>query len=205
MRLFSYVVARDFGFAPNPFYGFCTLACCKPKIRAAAEVGDWVAGTGPMKKCIGYQLVYAMEISEILSFVEYWNDPRFLLKRPDFNSSLKRAYGDNIYHRDSETASWIQEDSHHSLEMGEPNTLNLDRDTSSTDQVLISKRFAYWGGQGPVVPAELQNFNGQSLFIRTSSHKSRFTGAYVQRFIEWFHSLEEQGVCNRPDDWNLTL
>ena len=42
--VFVYVVARDFGFAPNPFHGFCTLACCKPKIRSAAEVGDWVFG-----------------------------------------------------------------------------------------------------------------------------------------------------------------
>lgn len=28
---YSYVVARDFGFAPNPFNGFLTLATCKPK------------------------------------------------------------------------------------------------------------------------------------------------------------------------------
>src|SRR5712671_5339411 len=33
MRLYSYVVARDFGFAPNPFFGVCTLATCKPDIR----------------------------------------------------------------------------------------------------------------------------------------------------------------------------
>src|SRR5882762_6472831 len=46
VRLYSYVVARDFGFAPNPFYGFCTLATCKPRIRAHACVGDWVLGTG---------------------------------------------------------------------------------------------------------------------------------------------------------------
>lgn len=28
MRCFSYIVARDYGFAPNPFHGFCTLANC---------------------------------------------------------------------------------------------------------------------------------------------------------------------------------
>ncbi|WP_225761747.1 hypothetical protein [Acinetobacter sp. Marseille-P8610] len=33
MKIFSYVVSRDFGFAPNPFFNFCTLATCKPKIR----------------------------------------------------------------------------------------------------------------------------------------------------------------------------
>lgn len=33
MTLYSYVVAHDFGFAPNPFDGLCTLATCKPDIR----------------------------------------------------------------------------------------------------------------------------------------------------------------------------
>ena len=28
-KLFSYVVDHDYGFAPNPFGGFCTLAKCK--------------------------------------------------------------------------------------------------------------------------------------------------------------------------------
>lgn len=44
LKLYSYVVARDFGFAPNPFHGYCTLATCKPDIRATASVGDWVIG-----------------------------------------------------------------------------------------------------------------------------------------------------------------
>ena len=31
MTLYSYIVKHDNGFAPNPFHGFCTLACCKPE------------------------------------------------------------------------------------------------------------------------------------------------------------------------------
>ena len=46
MRLFSYVVARDYGFAPNPFFGVCTLATCKPIVRRVAAIGDWIVGTG---------------------------------------------------------------------------------------------------------------------------------------------------------------
>ena len=44
MKLYSYIVARDFGFAPNPFYGFCTLATCKPKIakdRYGWRLDNW--------------------------------------------------------------------------------------------------------------------------------------------------------------------
>jgi len=44
--VFIYVVDRDFGFAPNPFHGYCTLATCKAKIRNQARVGDWVIGNG---------------------------------------------------------------------------------------------------------------------------------------------------------------
>ncbi|MFC0668681.1 hypothetical protein ACFSKY_14665 [Azotobacter chroococcum] len=98
MKLYSYVVARDFGFAPNPFFGFCTLATCKPKIRKHASVGDWVVGTGA-KSTYDYKgrLIYAMQVSEVLSFDEYWNDARFILKRPNLKGSLKVMYGDNIY------------------------------------------------------------------------------------------------------------
>ena len=57
-HLFVYVIARDFGFAPNPFHGVCTLATCKPGIRRSAKVGDWILGVGgkglgpSYRKCI---------------------------------------------------------------------------------------------------------------------------------------------------------
>ena len=44
--LYIYVVDRDFGFAPNPFHGYCTLATCKPKIRNGASIGNWIMGIG---------------------------------------------------------------------------------------------------------------------------------------------------------------
>lgn len=49
MRLFSYVVVHDTGFSPNSFHGACTLACCKPKIRLSAELGDWIVGLAPKR------------------------------------------------------------------------------------------------------------------------------------------------------------
>jgi Nucleotide modification associated domain 2 len=82
LRLFSYVVARDYGFAPNPFFGVCTLATCKPGIRGAAEVGDWVVGTGTAtRKRAGY-LVFVMNVEEAMSFDEYWADPRLYTNVP---------------------------------------------------------------------------------------------------------------------------
>ena len=96
--MFSYVVRYDFGFAPNPFHGVCTLATCKPQIRRAAAVGDWVVGTGSAPNRLTGRLVYSMRVSEAMSYDDYWNDPRFLVKRPNLRGSLIQAFGDNIYH-----------------------------------------------------------------------------------------------------------
>lgn len=40
-RIFRYVVAYDYGTAPRPHGAVCSLAICKPRIRAAARLGDW--------------------------------------------------------------------------------------------------------------------------------------------------------------------
>ena len=83
MKLFSYDVARDFGFAPNPFYQFCTLGTCKPEIRRHAEVGDWVVGTGSKTRGRDRCIVFVMQITEVMSFECYWSDTRFQQKKPN--------------------------------------------------------------------------------------------------------------------------
>ena len=153
MRGFSYVVARDFGFAPNPFDGVCTLATCKQQIRGSAVVGDWVIGTGSAKFGLTGKLVFSMRISERLTFDSYWNDERFVTKKPVMNGSLKKMYGDNIYRR-KKNGGWEQANSHHSLEDGRPNAYNLKRDTS-VDAVLIAEHFYYFGMSAVDIPAQL--------------------------------------------------
>lgn len=152
MRGFSYVVARDHGFAPNPFNGFCTLATCKPPIRKDAEIGDWVIGTGSAKRGTVGRLVFAMQICEKMTFNDYWSDPRFATRRPVMNGSLKKMYGDNIYQHSN--GSWKQMDSHHSHDDGTPNEHNLERDTS-VDSVLFANTFYYFGGSTIDVPEDL--------------------------------------------------
>jgi thiamine monophosphate kinase len=83
VKLYSYVVARDYGFAPNPFFGACTLATCKPMIRKGAAVGDWVVGTGSKGYGLQGRLVYVMNVSETMNYDEYWSDPRYRNKRPN--------------------------------------------------------------------------------------------------------------------------
>ena len=77
LRFFSYVLTRDYGFAPNPFNGICTLATCKPRIRKVAVAGDWIFGTSSVRSGKRPCLVYAMKVSEKITFNQYWQDPNF--------------------------------------------------------------------------------------------------------------------------------
>ena len=194
-NIFSYIVARDYGFAPNPFHGICTLATCKPKLRDKAEVGDLIIGTGSAENKKSGELVFAMRVNEALSFDEYWNDPRFLNKKPKF-TSLKRAYGDNVYHTSPDTGAWIQEDSHHSFENGVQNVDNLSRDTSA-NKVLLAVDFVYWGGSGPKVPARFRNWNGNDL-CAGRGYKRHFPEDLVSEVFEWYGNIQEKGFLSEP-------
>jgi hypothetical protein len=149
-RVYLYVVARDFGFAPNPFHGVCTLATCKPAIRRTARGGDWVFGVGGSKlKAVG-RCIFAMKVTDAMGFNAYWSDQDFFDKRPVRNGSRKMMLGDNIYHR-GEDGVWLQADSHHSRSDGSPDQHNMQRDKSS-DRVLISRHFYYFGSGAPAIP-----------------------------------------------------
>ena len=197
-RLHSYIVARDYGFAPNPFFGYCTLATCMVYIREGAEVGDWVVGTGSGSKSKqrGGYLVYAMRVEEISTFDEYWSDPRFRAKRPDMYSSEMKSFGDNIYHRNVVDGSWSQADSHHSLGDGSPNVRNIVHDTK-VDRVLISRDFVYCGGEGPMIPA----FDGIYIHGPRKRYMNRFPKDVVNGFARWVRSLGNTGYCGTPLDW----
>lgn len=155
MKYFSYVVARDYGFAPNPFGMTCTLATCKPDIRKAARVGDWVFGTGSVTNVGQQNLVYAMQVNEIISFNDYFSDVRFSAKKPDMGGSIVQMYGDNIY--ELIDGIWRQSDSHHSLPNGVINQANLKKDTKSTN-VLISTDFYYFGQNALNIPSNLVKY-----------------------------------------------
>lgn len=154
MKLYSYVIPRDYGFAPNPYYKYCTLATCKPITRRKAQVGDWIAAYGSATTVYSGKLVYIMQVAEILSFDEYWEDCRFLSKRPVYSKGTNHMYGDNIYHHQDE--EWIQEYSHHSMEDGSINYKNLDRDTQ-TDKVLIATEFYYFGSNAIDIPQKFED------------------------------------------------
>jgi hypothetical protein len=199
MRIHSYVVARDFGFAPNPFHGYCTLATCKPVVRRIAEVGDLVIGTSSTAGGKAPRIVYAMRVSERLGFDDYWRDERFRAKRPDLRGTKKQAFGDNIYHHAVGGGGWCQEDSHHSLTTGRRNMANVANDTQ-TDAVLVAEDYAYWGGEGPEVPIAFRDFEGHDL-CAGRGHRNDFPAAMVAAVSAWFDALSDKGFIGEPKDW----
>lgn len=196
MKLYSYVVARDYGFAPNPFFGICTLATCKPKIRKSALAGDWVVGTGG-KVNYGYsgRLIFAMKVNEIVDFNTYWENPRFFLKRPNLTGSLQVLYGDNIYHHVGKR--WIQTDSHHSMENGRLNKDNLDRDTS-VDRLLIARKFVYWGRSAPLIPKKFRSFGQEKYDICAGRGHRVFEHKLPVAFAAWLEDEAKWGVQGEP-------
>ena len=198
MRLFSYVVARDYGFAPNPFFGTCTLATCKPNIRRAAALGDWIIGTGSKTRGRQGCLVFAMRVSEVMTFNEYWLDKRFLQKRPNLRGSLKQAFGDNIYFKDKR-GRWHQQNSHHSDENGTPNEHNIQNDTQ-TDRILVGVDYAYWGGNGPCIDPAFRDYGGYDVCAKRN-HKSNFPDEFVRDFSKWLRSLDQHGYLGDPLGW----
>lgn len=153
-KAYVYVVDRDFGFAPNPFHGFCSLATCKPRIRNSAMIGDWIFGVGGVSlKAVG-KCLFAMKVTSKISFNQYWQNPEYKDKKPVRNGSNKMVVGDNIYFHDLEKNIWEQAHSHHSNPDGSLNIYNMNRDTQSK-YVLLSKNFYYFGISAPIIPPNI--------------------------------------------------
>lgn len=190
MRLYSYVVAHDTGFAPNPFWGFCTLANCKPAIRRTAQAGDWVVGLTP--KYDGNRLIYAMTVEESLPFGKFFCDSRFATRIPNYDmGQVVYKCGDNIYEPKPD-GEFLQLPSTHSNGK-EENPATKKRDLGGKN-VLISKTFYYFGSQALCLPPTLE----QLKVLRF--HKCRFSQDTISSFLA-FISDKPAGVNAPPTSW----
>ena len=93
MKVWTYVITNDSGVAPNFDPPMPTLAVCKPQIRRQARPGDLVlAFCGKSISTNPHAVRWAGIVCEVLTFTEYWNDPRFDSKKPSASPNP-----DNIY------------------------------------------------------------------------------------------------------------
>lgn len=196
--LYSYIIPVDDGAAPNPFYGLCTLAICKPVIRRTAKVGDWIVGLGS-KNVHGNdrsgRVVYAMEVTEIMTLKKYdeLSLTRWPKKIPDTNNAdHKRRLGDCIYKYDNENIS--QRPSVHSK--------GNEKTDLSGKNVLISSNYYYFGEKAVKLPSNLT-----PIIHQGQGHKRPSNDPYYSSFVDWITNSDFQvnTLLGSPDftiDWN---
>lgn len=199
--MYSYKIEHDYGLAPNPFGGFCTLAICKPTIRGNKnlKMGDWIIGTGSAKLKNLNHLIFAMKVEEKLDFNQYWNDERFQYKKPILNGSLSKMYGDNIYHQNSK-GEWIQENSAHSLQNGTPNKKHIKTDTGGK-YVLISQTYYYFGSNCILIPDKFREVCNRGRNMKGPSIPDNI----AFEFIDWLQSKYSYGIHGDPINWKEHL
>ncbi len=192
MKLCAYIVTYDGGSAPNPFWRYCTLAFCTPhRKRAKLEVGDWIVGL--LDKSRGNKLLYAMEISEVLDFDEYFNDKRFAKKKFKVKGNWQEECGDNIYRRNSE---------------GElepyPHSYNHPRNKNQQDldmkypNVFISEKdnFYYFGRNAKDIPSKYNIFAGYNI----TQNIKYFDPPIINDFILWLKNNHKPGIHGDPNN-----
>ena len=168
MKLFSYVVQHDLGYAPNPYFGTCTLCRCKyrcspgkPKnIVESAELGDWIVGTGgSSKKSAGSgKIVYAMRVDAKPTRAQYFADRQFADKKPHKTGAYERIRGDN--------------------------ERPMDNFEKHEQFALISRHFYYFGANAIDIPTRFD------LEKKGPGFRSNFDDAYILKFVEWLEKCE---------------
>ena len=178
--LFSYCIRHDAGAAPNPFWGVCTLVICKPRIRLAAEVGDWIVGTGSSRSPAGDmsgRVVCAMQVTGKMSMEEYWRFTRRSLRKkiPCWSDGdWRRRLGDSIYDFSSEPPT---------LRRGVHTEKSRARDLGGR-YALLSKHFWYFGDKARALPAGLRGIVKQG-----PGHRSDSNAPYLDKFVRWLEGL----------------
>lgn len=174
MKICSYTLTADTGFAPNPFHSYCTLAACTPNhMNARLNKDDYIAGyftdTGEP------HLVYHMKVDEVLDYDSYFKDPRFRKKKPNLNGSWVERCGDNIYHIGS-SGNWVREKNlYHRGER------SFAQDTRYA-VVYIGRQFSYFGQEAyspqnqlsPNLLIVLKKGQGIKYTRESDSHFSRY-------------------------------
>ena len=204
LKIYSYVIKEDRGLSPNPFWDYCTLAIDQPLIRQIAQVGDWVVGLRETSKEIeNHTLVFAMQITEKLTYEEYWKNPRFSGKIPDFTiEDHIQTLGDNIYKPidgDFEQVfSWRSKE-HFATE---EEWLKQKKEDLQGKYVLISDRkYYYYFGKESI---KLPSIELTDILYCDIGHKCIADPEVPQEFLDFIEDLKQHkkvGFIAQPEIW----
>ena len=199
IRLFSYKMTHDTGFAPNPFHGVLTLANCKPLMRKTKKIDDWIAGFTSKAlngdKVGKERLVYLMKVTDKITYEKYWNDSIYKSKKPDLSSykTIDKA-GDNIYKP-------IKKNPKFNIDFEQIKNMNHNEKDKDLDlkgeNVLISNCFYYFGAS----PIKLEKSIRPKTPKNSSSQGVLTSEVKAEEFIKFIQNNYEAGIVNLPHKW----
>jgi hypothetical protein len=208
VRLCSYRLSADAGFAPNPFFGVLTLATGMPEIRQSAAVDDWIAGFTSSDLCGdstgAERLVYLMRVEERPTIAEYFADDRFARKIPTLGGTREvERHGDNIYQPRRADAA----EPAHFQQLSNPYHWNRSRDCEDErskrhdvggQRVLVAREFVYFGRD----PLRVADFARPAL-PRSHSHCWAVTpdAELARAFIDFALGKAGRSVVAPPHAW----
>lgn len=209
MSLYAYKLTHDTGFAPNPFWGVLTLATCKPKMRLKRAEGDWIAGFTSTSLCGDRpgdeRLIYLMHVDEKRRIAEFFEDDRFVDKKPspDSEHAVRRA-GDNIYRPrrpDAVQPSDFEQlrNPHHWDGSSNCGVGDARKRDVNGEFVLIGKQFVYFGREALHIPVELRPAvpSGMSKYGAPTYDEEK-----VQLLVDYvFEQADGKQVIAPPHDW----
>lgn len=182
MTIKSYVITHDYGFAPNPYGGFLTLATCKPKIRNSANIGDILFATGSTNSPYKDKIIYVGIIDKIIDMNEYFYGAEYECKKPKNNTPMTRR-GDNLYYQENDKWKQLSSD-YHDIDA-------MEHDLKSKN-VLICQDFWYFGNKAIAVPDNLID-----VIHYGRGHKNIDDPIFISEFLEWINAFEK-GLIGRP-------
>ena len=135
-----------------------------------------------------------MRVEGVLSFAEYWADPRFRSKVPQMDGALSDRNGDNCYEPVGGETFRQLPSAHYDRDR---ENLESKAHDLGGERVLVSQRFAYFGANALPVPEHL-TFMMPGRFYRT-----RFTDEQKRLILDFIEGLP-RGIHGAPGTWKST-
>ena len=186
-RVFIYKVRTDNGGAPAVYRGRLSLAICKPRIRATAEVGDWIVGIAGKSLHPDSGLLYIAQVDQVLENGEYYRDGRFA-RRPDavyeWKGSRLKLRADPRFHGPENAGSDIG-----------------DAPDYTQARVLLSSKFRYYGRASSTWYAAISSLAHQMGQARGIGHKVELTEMEYKAWMKVIRSaFRSPQIRTRPTE-----
>lgn len=174
--LFIYRMTHDTGNSPNPSWGFCTVTCCATHYRQVAKVGDWLMGISGSNlfgdkyynNIFEHRIIYLMKVSRIMRWQQYCSSELYKINKnwraKDSKGHIYEVYGDFTDSKNNNNNCCFCED-------------ELDENNVTSDNVLISDYFYYFGRNAQIIPEKYKNLlplDGNCRLTTSSTERTHF-------------------------------